>query len=116
MIAMSPLHAMCDRWDIGGVSTPLHLDTDASTIFLYDGYYGGIGISEKLYDLIENLFESTFKLIKNCECEKGCPSCIFSPKCGNDNAPLDKQAALIILDNLINRIKKFKAHTIKDKV
>ena len=116
MIAMAPLHAMCDRWDIGGVSTPLHLDTDASTIFLYDGYYGGIGISEKLYDLIENLFESTFKLIKNCECEKGCPSCIFSPKCGNDNEPLDKQAALIILDNLINRIKKFKAHPIKDNV
>ena len=105
MIAMTPLYAMCDRWDIGGVSTPLHFDTGAPTIFIYDGYEGGIGISEKLYSLVEKLFTTTRRLIKDCECEKGCPSCIYSPKCGNENEPLDKQAAIIILEKLQQMMK-----------
>jgi DEAD/DEAH box helicase domain-containing protein len=100
MIAMAPLYAMCDRWDIGGVSTPLHYDTGQSTIFIYDGFEGGIGISEKLYELVENLFEATLQLLTNCECQEGCPSCIQSPKCGNDNIPLDKAAALLILSRI----------------
>jgi len=105
MIAMSPLYAMCDRWDIGGVSTILHFDTGSPTISIYDGYEGGIGISEKLYELIESLFSTTLRLIKNCECEIGCPSCIYSPKCGNENEPLNKQAAIIILENILQRLK-----------
>jgi DEAD/DEAH box helicase domain-containing protein len=100
MIAMAPLYAMCDRWDIGGVSTPLHYDTGQSTIFIYDGFEGGIGISEKLYALVENLFETTLQMLINCECQDGCPSCIQSPKCGNDNVPLDKAAAVLILSRL----------------
>ncbi|GAI81047.1 unnamed protein product, partial [marine sediment metagenome] len=62
------------------------------------------GISETLYTLIEDLFTITLRLITNCECEEGCPSCIYSPKCGNDNAPLDKKAASIILDKLLKII------------
>jgi len=108
MIAMAPLFAMCDRWDIGGVSTPFHFDTGVPTIFIYDGYPGGIGISEKLYELIINLFNSTLSLIIDCECEKGCPSCIYSPKCGNENEPLDKKAASIILDRLLKVIRNTK--------
>ncbi len=79
MIAMSPLYAMCDRWDIGGVSTPMHSDTESPTIFIYDGFEGGIGISETLYADVEQLFEETLQLITNCECTEGCPSCIYSP-------------------------------------
>jgi DEAD/DEAH box helicase domain-containing protein len=104
MIAMAPLYAMCDSKDIGGISTPMHFDTGEATIIIYDGFEGGIGISETLYTLIEDLFMITLRLIMNCECKEGCPSCIFSPKCGNDNAPLDKKAASIILDNLLKII------------
>ena len=101
MIAISPIFAMCDRWDIGGLSTPLHADTGEATIFIYDGFEGGIGISENLYSNIKPLWERTLKLIEDCECKEGCPSCIYSPKCGNENDPLDKKAAAIILQHLI---------------
>ncbi len=101
MIAMSPIFAMCDRWDIGGLSTSLHPNTGKPTIFIYDGFEGGIGISEALYAKINELWEKTLQLIENCECEEGCPSCIYSPKCGNENKPLDKKAAVIILKKLI---------------
>ncbi len=101
MIAMSPIFAMCDRWDIGGLSTPLHPDTGEPTIFVYDGFEGGIGISENLYLNVKPLWEKTLKLIENCECKDGCPSCIYSPKCGNENEPLDKKAATIILRHLM---------------
>lgn len=97
MIAMSPIFAMCDRWDVGGLSTPLHPDTGEATIFIYDGFEGGIGISETLHSKIISLWEKTLELIENCECKDGCPSCIYSPKCGNENEPLDKKAAKIIL-------------------
>lgn len=100
MIAMAPIFAMCDRWDIGGLSTPLHPDTREPSIFIYDGFEGGIGISENLYSNIKPLWEKTLQLIENCECKEGCPSCIYSPKCGNENQSLDKKAALIVLRHL----------------
>jgi DEAD/DEAH box helicase domain-containing protein len=106
MIAMSPIFAMCDRWDIGGLSTPLHPDTGNPTIFIYDGFEGGIGISETLYSNIKPLWEKTLKLIDNCECKDGCPSCIYSPKCGNENEPLDKKAASIILNKLLSKVNQ----------
>lgn len=102
MIAMAPLHALCDRWDLGGLSTPLHPDTGVPTIFVYDGYEGGIGIAEKCYELFPELTHSTLQLIRDCGCEKGCPSCIYSPKCGNKNAPLDKAAAVKILKHMLD--------------
>ncbi len=108
MIAISPMFAMCDRWDIGGLSTPLHPDTAEPTIFIYDGFEGGIGISETLYANIKPLWEKTLKLIENCECKEGCPSCIYSPKCGNENEPLDKEAAIIILRHLVSADMKDK--------
>jgi DEAD/DEAH box helicase domain-containing protein len=102
MIALSPIFAMCDRWDIGGLSTVLHSDTGEATIFIYDGFEGGIGISETLHSKIKLLWEKTLELIENCECKEGCPSCIYSPKCGNENNPLDKKAATNILKALLN--------------
>jgi DEAD/DEAH box helicase domain-containing protein len=108
MIAMSPIFAMCDRWDIGGLSTVLHPDTGEPTIFIYDGFEGGIGISETLYANIKPLWEKTLQLIDTCECKDGCPSCIYSPKCGNENQPLDKKAANIILNHLL-KINKNKS-------
>jgi DEAD/DEAH box helicase domain-containing protein len=100
-IAILPLFALCDRNDIGGVSTPLHPDTGRAQIFIYDAYPGGIGIAEKGFALIEELWQATLKAIRECPCEEGCPSCIQSPKCGNNNKPLDKKAAQVLLEGLL---------------
>lgn len=100
-IALLPLFALCDRDDIGGVSTPLHVDTGKAQIFIYDAYPGGIGISAKGFELIEQLWEATLRVVKECPCEEGCPGCVQSPKCGNNNEPLDKKAAQYILEALL---------------
>ena len=98
LIGLFPLHTMCDRFDIGGLSTDYHEDTQEATIFIYDGYDGGIGITEKAVDVFVDLLNSTIDLLTNCKCKKGCPSCIYSPKCGNDNKPLHKGATKYILE------------------
>jgi DEAD/DEAH box helicase domain-containing protein len=100
-IAILPLFAMCDRNDIGGVSTPFHADTGRAQIFIYDGYPGGIGIVEKGYEIIEELWAATLRAIEECPCREGCPACIQSPKCGNNNEPLDKKAAVILLRGML---------------
>ncbi len=100
-IGILPLFALCDRNDIGGVSTPLHPDTGQPQVFIYDAYPGGIGIAEKGFDLVEQLWQTTLRAITECPCEEGCPSCIQSPKCGNNNKPLDKRAAQLLLEGLL---------------
>ena len=100
-IAILPLFALCDRNDIGGVSTSFHPDTGRAQIFIYDAYPGGIGIAEKGFDIIEQLWQATLKSISECPCQEGCPSCIQSPKCGNNNKPLDKKAAQMLLEGLL---------------
>ena len=97
LIGLFPLHTMCDRFDIGGLSTNYHPDTQEATIFIYDGYEGGIGICEKAVDVFIDLLKSTIDLLDNCDCQSGCPACIYSPKCGNDNKPLHKNATKYIL-------------------
>lgn len=97
LIAMLPLFAMCDRWDIGGLSTEMHWQTGGPSIFVYDGHPGGIGITRKGFASFEELAASTHGLIAACRCEAGCPSCIQSPKCGNLNEPLSKAGALQVL-------------------
>jgi DEAD/DEAH box helicase domain-containing protein len=92
-IGLLPLVATCDRWDIGGVSTPLHPDTGLTTIFVYDGYPGGAGIAERGYHAAERWLRATAERLRDCPCRDGCPSCVVSPKCGNGNEPLDKAAA-----------------------
>lgn len=102
-IAVLPLFALCDRNDIGGVSTLRHPDTGRAQIFIYDACPGGIGIAEKGFELITELWQATLKAIIECPCEEGCPSCIQSPKCGNNNKPLDKKAAQILLEGLLSQ-------------
>ncbi|MBI2918389.1 MAG: DEAD/DEAH box helicase [Chloroflexi bacterium] len=96
-IGLLPLFALCDRLDIGGLSTPLHPDTGKAQIFIYDGHPGGIGISEKGFEIARDLWRATLETIEACPCEAGCPSCVQSPKCGNNNQPLDKAAAALLL-------------------
>jgi DEAD/DEAH box helicase domain-containing protein len=97
MIALLPLWAMCDRWDIGGLSTNYHGHTGAPTVFVYDGHPGGVGITERGFDQFEGWVGDTVRLLEGCPCEHGCPSCVQSPKCGNLNEYLDKQGALTLL-------------------
>jgi DEAD/DEAH box helicase domain-containing protein len=100
-IGMLPLFAMCDRWDIGGLSTLHHPDTGTALVFIYDAFPGGVGIAEKGFDLLLELWRATYEAVRDCPCEDGCPSCIQSPKCGSNNDPLDKQAAVLILAELL---------------
>jgi len=104
-IGMLPLFAMCDRNDIGGLSTPQHQDTGKAQIFIYDAYPGGVGIAEKGFEIICELWQATLAAILGCSCHDGCPSCIQSPKCGNNNKPLDKQAARVLLEGLLQAAK-----------
>jgi len=101
-IAVLPLIAMCDRWDIGGLSTNLHPQTGVPTIFLYDGHPGGIGISRAAFSRFEELCEDARRLIAECPCSSGCPSCVQSPKCGNLNEPLSKAGARVLLERLLS--------------
>jgi DEAD/DEAH box helicase domain-containing protein len=101
LIALLPLYAMCDRWDIGGLSTPWHWQTDTASIFVYDGYPGGIGLAKRGFDAFENLAADARALIAECPCESGCPSCVQSPKCGNLNEPLSKAGAAALLDTIL---------------
>jgi DEAD/DEAH box helicase domain-containing protein len=101
-IGLLPLIATCDRWDIGGVSTAYHPDTGAPTVFVYDGHAGGAGFAERAYGSAEQWLTATRDAIGVCECEKGCPSCVQSPKCGNGNEPLDKAAAIRLLSAVID--------------
>jgi DEAD/DEAH box helicase domain-containing protein len=102
-IALLPLFALCDRNDIGGVSAIFHPDSARAQIFIYDAYPGGIGIAGRGYDIITELWSATLKAIRECLCLEGCPSCVQSPKCGNNNEPLDKGAAIILLKNLLGK-------------
>jgi DEAD/DEAH box helicase domain-containing protein len=100
-IAVLPLIAMCDRWDIGGLSTNHHPQTGAPTIFLYDGHPGGIGIARTAFSRFEELCEDARRLVGECRCADGCPSCVQSPKCGNLNEPLSKAGALLVLERML---------------
>lgn len=102
LIGIFPLIAICDRRDLGGLSHPIHPDTGRPTIFIYDSYPGGIGFSKKGFDYIEKLIGYGYDVINNCKCEDGCPSCIYSPKCGNKNKPLDKKGAILILKSILS--------------
>ena len=101
LIALLPLWAMCDRWDIGGLSTNLHYQTGRPTIFVYDGHTGGVGITERGFDRFEDWAEDTTRLLQRCPCAAGCPSCVQSPKCGNLNEPLDKAGARLLLERML---------------
>jgi DEAD/DEAH box helicase domain-containing protein len=102
-IAVLPLIAMCDRWDIGGLSTNAHPQTGGPTIFIYDGHPGGVGITRRGFAVFETLVEDAYRLISECPCEAGCPSCVQSPKCGNLNEPLAKHGALEVMGRMLGR-------------
>lgn len=100
-IGLFPLLAIADRGDIGGISYTGHPQTGGPAIFVYDGVPGGAGLARQGFDDLEGLLGRTLELVSGCPCDEGCPSCIQSPKCGNGNKPLDKQAAVLTLRTLV---------------
>jgi DEAD/DEAH box helicase domain-containing protein len=107
MIGLLPLFAMCDRADIGGLSTPVHRQSRLPSVFVYDGYPGGVGISRRGYDAFESLARDTLGVIIRCPCERGCPACIQSPKCGNWNEPLSKDGAVSLLRFVLGQTARY---------
>ena len=103
LIALLPLWAMCDRWDIGGLSTNIHFQTGLPTIFVYDGHAGGVGLTERGFAQFEGWVADTVRLVAGCPCRDGCPSCVQSPKCGNLNEHLDKAGARVMLERMAAR-------------
>src|SRR5262249_35009201 len=101
LIALLPLWAMCDRWDIGGLSTNVHFQTGRPTVFVYDGHPGGVGIAERGFEAFEGWVDDTARMLTGCSCDHGCPSCVQSPKCGNLNEMLDKAGALELLRRML---------------
>ena len=101
LIGIMPFYVMCDRGDIGGVSIPSYPFADEAKVFVYDGLEGGIGLMEKAFQVTGDIFKMSYELVRDCKCEEGCPACIYSPKCGNGNRPLDKRATRIVLRELI---------------
>jgi DEAD/DEAH box helicase domain-containing protein len=99
-IGILPLHVLCDRGDVGGVSHPDHPDAGGAMVCIHDAIPGGVGIAEKVYTLMESVLTAALRAIEECECSEGCPACIQSPKCGNNNHPLDKAGAAMILHHL----------------
>nr|WP_272699080.1 DEAD/DEAH box helicase [Desulfovibrio sp. Fe33] len=97
-IGMLPLLVMTDRNDLGGISTPMHTQVDGPAVFIYDGMPGGAGLTRQAFERADELIETTLKTIRDCPCELGCPSCVHSPKCGSGNRPIDKRAALFVLE------------------
>ncbi len=103
-IGLLPLFALCDRWDIGGMSTALHPHTGRPTVFVHDGHPGGAGFAERGHMVLAPWLAATRAAIADCECPAGCPSCVQSPKCGNGNAPLDKAGAVVVLDVVLRAL------------
>ncbi len=110
-IGMLPLVATSDRWDIGGVSTAEHPDTGLPTILVYDGYPGGAGFAERAFGSFETWLRATAEAIESCTCDRGCPGCVQSPKCGNGNEPLDKQGAVALLRAVLRHAPEPSAKT-----
>ncbi len=104
LIGIYPLYAMNDRWDIGGLSTPFFPETGKPTVFIYDGYEGGVGYSEVGFNRLKDMIKSVYRTVSRCRCVSGCPSCIYSPKCGNSNDYLDKTATIILSHMMLKEL------------
>jgi DEAD/DEAH box helicase domain-containing protein len=116
LVATFPLVILCDRRDVGSVSTAEHPQAETSALFIYDSYRGGVGLARNGYDHIEELFQHTWELLADCGCSDGCPACIQSPHCGRANEPLDKRLAATLTMALADPSRQDASHTSKSNL
>ncbi len=83
--------------EMGGISYP------SGDIVIYDGAPGGSGLARLLYERFEKAEEIAYEIVSKCDCEDGCPRCIYSPYCGNNNQVLSRRKASYILSSIIHR-------------
>jgi len=103
MIALAPLHTLCDAADLGGITFPEHAQVAGGAVFVYDAYPGGIGLAARTYELLPTLLENVLQRVGACRCDSGCPGCVHSPRCGAGNYPLDKPGTVAALQILLGR-------------
>ena len=95
-----PLYIQCDRSDLTVVPQVKSTHNEKPTLFIYDSYPGGIGLSERTFDILVPIIEKTIQHIQNCPCQSGCPTCIGAQDSLNES----KQKVLKILSILLNEI------------
>ncbi len=95
---LAPLFLMCDAGDLGTHIEPVeNQNFGGPTVALYDSIPAGIGFSEKLFEMHDELIARAFELVRECACEDGCPSCVGP---GGENGYGGKLEALAILKEL----------------
>jgi DEAD/DEAH box helicase domain-containing protein len=92
---------MTDRNDLGGISIPFHDQIQTAAVFVYDAVPGGLGLCRQAFEKADVFVRQTLEAIVSCPCDTGCPACVHSPKCGSGNRPIDKYAALQILEQIL---------------
>jgi DEAD/DEAH box helicase domain-containing protein len=95
---IAPLYLMSDPRDIGVVSEVRSTFTKQPTVTIYDNAPGGLGFSESLYELYDNLLSAARELVHTCRCRRGCPSCVGPVTEMGDDA---KANCLRLLDLLL---------------
>ncbi len=96
----APIYLMCDPQDINVIYQVRSTFTQRPTIYIYDSYPGGVGFSDKLYELHSELFKTAREMIEKCGCEAGCPSCVgpLNEFSGDGNP---KEITLTVLDMIL---------------
>ncbi|ESS06987.1 MAG: distinct helicase family with a unique C-terminal domain including a metal-binding cysteine cluster, partial [uncultured archaeon A07HB70] len=109
VIQLAPLELMIDNADVGGLSTlgHDHETVPGPTWFVHDGIDGGVGFAKAIYEQFDTLASRTREHITDCSCDRrrGCPLCVMSEHCGNNNDPLDKAAGRLILDDVLAAVE-----------
>ncbi|MEM0131848.1 MAG: DEAD/DEAH box helicase [Saccharolobus sp.] len=95
LISASRVTAGASQTDLGGISYP------SGHVVIYDATIGGSGVSKLLFERLEETYEIALDILKSCNCEDGCPKCVYSPYCGNNNKYLSRKKSLRLISGLL---------------
>jgi DEAD/DEAH box helicase domain-containing protein len=75
-------------------------------VIIYDSVVGGSGVSKLLFERLEDAYSIALDITGNCDCEDGCPKCIYSPYCGNNNKMLSRKKSFRLINFLLSNSSK----------